>query len=64
MLFSKRLAHKIEEVEPGTLRETYSALVNEKIRARYSQSAENAILRKAIAGMDMAEFEAFNAFAE
>lgn len=64
MQFFRRLAHKLEEVEPGTLRKHYEMLVNEKIRARYSQSAENAILRKAIAGMDMEEFNAFNAFAE
>ena len=64
MRYFKRLAHKNEEVEQGGIRKMYAALVNEKIRARYDQSAENAILRKAIAGLDMEEFNAFNAFAE
>lgn len=64
MRYFKRLAHKNETVEQGGLRKMYAALVNEKIRARYDQSAENAILRKAIAGLDMEEFNAFNAFAE
>jgi hypothetical protein len=64
MQFFKRLAHKNEEVEQGALHKMYAALVNEKIRARYDQSAENAILRKAIAGLDMEEFNTFNAYAE
>ena len=64
MRINKRLAHKNEQTEKGALRKMYAALVNEKIRAKYSQSAENAILRKAITGVDMDEFNAYNAFAE
>ena len=60
----KRLIAKNEEAVPGSRARVYAALVNQKIRARYSQSAENAILRKAIAGVDRTEFEAYNAFAE
>lgn len=64
MLIFKRLAHKNEEAEKGGITKMYEALVNEKIRTRYSQSEENAILRKAIAGIGTEEFNAFNAFAE
>lgn len=63
MLFFKRLAHKNEEVEQGSLRKMYEALVNEKIRARYSQDEVEAIMRKAIFG-NRAEFDIYNAFAE
>ena len=62
MQFFKRLAHKLEEVEPGTLRVHYAALVNEKIRARYSISEELAILRQRDTKPD--EFAAYNAFVE
>ncbi len=62
MLFRKRLAHKLEEVEPGTLRLHYAALVNEKIRARYDLSEELAILRQRYTKPD--EFAEYNAFVE
>lgn len=66
MLFFKRLAEKNEEVLPGSIAKMYSALVNEKVRARYSQSDENAILRKKLANMTgaQAEFDEFNTFVE
>lgn len=62
MQFFKRLAHKLEQVEPGTLRIHYAALVNEKIRARFTLSEELAILRQRDTKPD--EFEAYNAFVE
>ena len=62
MQFFKRLAHKLEQVEPGTLRIHYAALVNEKIRARYDLSEELAILRQRDTKPN--EFEAYNAFVE
>lgn len=66
MLFFKRLAEKNEEVLPGSIAKMYAALVNEKVRARYSQSDENAILRKKLANMTgaQAEFDEFNTFVE
>lgn len=62
MQFFKRLAHKNETVEPGTLRIHYAMLVNEKIRARYDLSEELAILRQRDAKPD--EFAEYNAFVE
>ncbi len=59
-----RLAALNEQAVPGTMKKLYDGLVNRKIRARYSQSAENAILRKKLAGIGTEEFEAYNAFAE
>ena len=64
MLFDKRLAHKNEEVMNGGLRKMYENLVTEKIRARYSQNDVEAIIRKALSGIDMGEFIEYNAFAE
>jgi hypothetical protein len=64
MVFDKRLAHKNEEVMKGGLRKMYENLVTEKIRARYSQNDVEAIVRKALAGIDMSEFIEYNAFAE
>ena len=46
----------------GIIAGVYGDLVNEKIRARYSVSAELAILRQKDAKLE--EWEAFNAFAE
>lgn len=62
----KELAAKNEEAVIGSRNRLYCNLVNRKIRARYSQSAENALLRKVIAGVAGAqeEFAAYNAFAE
>jgi hypothetical protein len=62
MQFFKRLAHKNETVEQGTLRVLYAALVNEKIRARYDISEELAILRQRDTKPD--EFAEYNAFVE
>ena len=61
-----KLAALNEQAVKGSRDALYANLVNRRIRKRYSQSAENAILRKAIAGAPGAheEFEAFNAFAE
>lgn len=46
----------------GTLSAEYGALVNKKIRTRYSLSEELAILRKRDEAPD--DFAAYNAFAE
>lgn len=62
MQFFKRLAHKNEAVEQGSLHAMYAALVNEKIRARYSISEELAILRQRDTKPD--EFAAYNSFVE
>lgn len=62
MQFFKRLAHKLEEVEPGTLRKHYSELVNEKIRKRYSVSEELSILRQRDTKPE--EFAEYNSFVE
>ena len=66
MLFFKRLAEKNEELNPGAINKMYGALVQEKVRSRYSQSEENAILRKTLANMpgSQEEFEQFNTFVE
>ena len=59
-----RLAALNEQAAPGSRDIMYANLVVRKIRARYSQSAENAILRKKLAGIDDGEFAEYNAFAE
>ena len=58
----KRLARKNEEVKPGAIRAMYAALVNEKIRARFTLSEELAILRQRDTKPD--EFAEYNAFVE
>ncbi len=64
-MVNERLMRKNEAADPGLTRRTmYDALVNQKIRARYTQSMVEAIMRKAIAGLDNGEFAEYNAFAE
>lgn len=64
-MINKRLIQKNEQAQPGLTRETlYPVLVVQKIREKYSQDDENAILRKAIAGTNIEEFKEYNAFAE
>lgn len=63
-MIDKRLAALNEQAVPGSRDMMYANLVVRKIRARYSQSAENAIIRKKIAGIDDGEFAEYNEFAE
>ena len=56
---------KIELVKAnGTPEILYDELVSEKICAKYTLNAQIAILRKAQSGLNVDEFEEFNAFAE
>ena len=49
----------------GNIDKLYSQMVIERIRERYSQSEENAILRKKLANLDYKnEFETYNNYVE
>ena len=49
----------------GNIEELYSQMVIERVRKRYSQNEENAILRKKLANLDYKnEFEAYNTYVE
>ena len=64
-MINERLIRKNEQAQPGLAKNTiYSPLVVQKIRLRYSQNDENAILRKAIAGIGMEEFQEYNNYVE
>lgn len=60
----KRLAMRNREVDPVGAKKSLDRLIVHKIRARYSQDEENAILRKTLAGIATEEFAEYNAFAE
>lgn len=63
MKIFKRLSLRNREADPASFEALYEAVVVRKIRARYTANAENAILRKALAG-NRTEFEAFNVYVE
>ena len=57
-----KLLKKNKDVEPQTYEAVYGSLVQNKIRERYSLSAELSILRKRDTNPE--EFEEYNRFAE
>ena len=59
------LLNKLINNNPDVLRKEYESLVVAEIRKRYSQSEENAILRKRLANIDHNnEFEEYNKYVE
>ena len=56
------LLNKNKTVEPATYDAVYGALIEQKIRIKYSLSAELAILRQRDTKPE--EYEAYNAYAE
>lgn len=61
-----RMARKNREANPKSWEALYETMVVGKVRKRYSESEENAIMRKKIAGLPGAdeEFATYNAYAE
>lgn len=60
----KRLAMRNREADPVGAKKSLDRLIVQKIRVRYSQDEENAILRKTLAGMATEEFDEYNAYVE
>ena len=58
------LINKLIQGNDDVIRKQYEVLVVSKIRKKYSQDEENAILRKKIANIDSGEFEEYNAYVE
>ena len=63
MQIFKRLSQRNREADPASWEALYETVVVRKIRKRYTANAENAILRKALAG-NRTEFEEFNVYVE
>ena len=59
-----RIANRNRATDEASYKRVREALIVQKIRRKYSENKENAILRKKLNGVDNGEFDEFNRYVE